>query len=96
MKYPRGSGHQSVTGMVYDNDYNSLWTVREPHGETIKTYSTPGANSDEAVRCGDTIRLEHVLTRRNLHSDGLFLSMISEAQEVSAFGSDGLGDESTA
>lgn len=85
MKYPRGSGHQSVTGMVYDNDYNSLWTIREPHGETIKTYN-------EVVRCGDTIRLEHVLTRRNLHSDGLFLSMISEAQEVSAFGSDGLGD----
>lgn len=38
--YPRGSGHQSVTGMVYDNDYNSLWSVREPHNEPVKTYST--------------------------------------------------------
>lgn len=47
---------------------------------------------DEHVRCGDTIRLEHVLTKRNLHSEGLFMSMITEQQEVSAFGSDGLGD----
>lgn len=39
VKYPRGSGYQSVTGMVYDNDYNSLWTIREPHHETVKTYS---------------------------------------------------------
>ena len=46
------------------------------------------------MRCGDTIRLEHVLTKRNLHSESLFMSMITEAQEVSAFGSDGLGDES--
>jgi len=50
--------------------------------------------ADEPVKCGDTIRLEHVLTKRNLHSESLFMSMITEAQEVSAFGSDGLGDES--
>ena len=28
VRYPRGSGSQSVTGMGYNNDYNSLWTIK--------------------------------------------------------------------
>lgn len=28
VNYPRGSGHQSVTGFPMDDDYNSLWTVK--------------------------------------------------------------------
>lgn len=23
-----------------DNDYNSLWTIKEPHNEAVKTYRT--------------------------------------------------------
>lgn len=38
VNYPRGSGLQSITGFVGDNDYNSLWTIKEPHRETVKTY----------------------------------------------------------
>lgn len=38
VRYPRGSGYQSVTGMGYSNDYNSLWTIKEVHGEPVKTY----------------------------------------------------------
>lgn len=40
VNYPLGSGQQSVTGFPMDNDYNSLWTIKEPHHEQIKTYST--------------------------------------------------------
>lgn len=40
MNYPLGSGQQSVTGFSMDNDYNSLWTIKEPHGEQVKTYRT--------------------------------------------------------
>ena len=29
VNYPRGSGQQSVTGFPGDNDYNSLWTIKE-------------------------------------------------------------------
>lgn len=29
VQYPRGSGFQSVTGFQGDNDYNSLWTIKE-------------------------------------------------------------------
>lgn len=28
VNYPLGSGYQSVTGFPYDNDYNSLWTIK--------------------------------------------------------------------
>ena len=38
VNYPLGSGQQSVTGFPMDNDYNSLWTIKEPHHEQIKTY----------------------------------------------------------
>lgn len=45
----------------------------------------------EAVKCGDVIRLEHLQTKKNLHSHH-FSSPISGNQEVSAFGDKGVGD----
>lgn len=45
----------------------------------------------EPVKCGDVIRLQHLATKRNLHSH-LFQSPISRNQEVSAFGENGNGD----
>ena len=47
--------------------------------------------SGEKVLCGDSIRLEHVLTRRNLHSYD-FQSPASDRSEVSCFGEGGNGD----
>jgi len=44
------------------------------------------------VKCGDKIRLQHLATKRNLHSH-LFQSPITHNQEVSAFGEGGDGDE---
>ena len=46
----------------------------------------------ENVKCGSTVRLLHLSTRRNLHSH-LFTSPLSNNQEVSAFGENGDGDE---
>lgn len=44
------------------------------------------------VQCGETIRLEHLDTRKNLHSH-LFRAPLSGNQEVSAFGDEnGNGD----
>ena len=45
----------------------------------------------EPVKCGEVIRLQHLSTKRNLHSH-LFQSPMSRNQEVSAFGENGLGD----
>lgn len=92
--YPLGSGFQSVTGFNMDNDYNSLWTIKQPHNEPIKTYRTFCFYSVEEVKCGDAIRLEHALTKKNLHSEEIFQSMITKGQEVSCFGNGGEGDES--
>ena len=47
--------------------------------------------SREKVKCGAKIRLEHLETKKNLHSH-LFKSPLSSNQEVSAFGTDGQGD----
>lgn len=44
------------------------------------------------VKCGNTIRLQHLATKRNLHSHH-FQSPISHNQEVSAFGENGDGDD---
>ena len=43
------------------------------------------------VRCGDSLRLEHVETKANLHSHEIS-SPISGKYEVTGFGEDGEGD----
>ncbi|KAK7091104.1 stromal cell-derived factor 2-like isoform X3 [Littorina saxatilis] len=84
VKYGSGSGQQSVTGVDSSDDHNSYWQVRGKTGTTC-TRGNP-------VKCGQTVRLMHVSTRRNLHSHH-FQSPLSHNLEVSAFGEDGEGDE---
>ena len=44
------------------------------------------------IKCDSVVRLFHVTTRRNLHSHN-YQSPLSNNQEVSAYGEDGVGDE---
>ncbi|XP_073421623.1 stromal cell-derived factor 2 [Dendrobates tinctorius] len=83
VRYGSGSGQQSVTGVTSADDGNSYWRIR---GKT----STVCARGT-LVKCGQSIRLTHVNTGRNLHSHH-FTSPLSGNQEVSAFGDDGEGD----
>ncbi|KPP63875.1 stromal cell-derived factor 2-like [Scleropages formosus] len=83
VRYGSGSGQQSVTGVTTVEDSNSYWSVRGTSSLTCQR-GTP-------VRCGQTIRLTHVNTGRNLHSH-YFASPLSANQEVSAFGENGEGD----
>ena len=46
---------------------------------------------DEKVLCGSVVRLEHALSKKNLHSHD-FQSPVSGKSEVSCFGNDGNGD----
>lgn len=63
----------------------SLWLVKEAARSDPCEIGTP-------VKCGDSIRLEHVDTRKNLHSH-LFKAPLSGNQEVSGFGDEhGNGD----
>lgn len=78
INYGSGSGQQSVTAVGQDDDTNSLWQVREAHGTPSVAIGTP-------MHCGDVVRLQHVGTRRYLHSH-LHTSPLTNKQEVSGYG----------
>ncbi|CAJ0964633.1 unnamed protein product [Ranitomeya imitator] len=79
-----GSGQQSVTGVETSDDANSYWRIRgKKDGDCTR---------GEPIKCGETIRLTHVNTGKNLHSHH-FSSPLSSNQEVSAFGDNGEGDD---
>lgn len=83
VKYGSGSRQQSVTGIEQSDDVNSHWVVKGKGGKICQR--------GEPISCGNTIRLEHLATRKNLHSHH-FPSPLSSNQEVSAFGENGEGD----
>lgn len=83
IKYGSGSGQQSVTGTETQEDINSHWVVKGTNNKSCLR--------GEPISCGETIRLEHLITQRNLHSHH-FSSPLSGNQEVSAFGDKGEGD----
>lgn len=83
VKYGTGSGQQSVTGTEIQEDVNSHWAIKGATGKACPR--------GEAVRCGSVIRLEHLETKKNLHSHQ-FSSPMSGYQEISAYGENGEGD----
>lgn len=83
VKYGTGSGQQSVTGYKSSTDAGSYWRIKGVHGGSCKR--------GEPIVCPQKIRLENVATGRNLHSH-LFHSPLSQNQEISCFGEDGVGD----
>ncbi|XP_034183478.1 stromal cell-derived factor 2 [Osmia lignaria lignaria] len=84
IKYGSGSGQQSVTGITAKEDGNSYWLVKA----ATKKQCTRG----EPIKCGDIVRLEHIATKKNLHSHRVS-SPLSGKQEISAYGDNkGEGD----
>jgi len=79
-----GSGQQLVTAIENDRSPKGLWQVREGSEEGICEVGTP-------VKCGQTVRLTHVITGSNLHTHGI-KSPLSNQHEVTGFGQDGSGD----
>ena len=82
--YGSGSQQQSVTAHPAANDPNSLWMVKAGHGY-------PGCKPGTPIRAGDVIRLQHVTTRKYLHSHH-HASPLSHNQEVSAYGASDMSD----
>jgi len=60
--YHEGSSHQNMVGGTAKRDQSSIWLVKPSHNQR-----GAGMNGKEILH-GDAIRLEHVATRRNLHS----------------------------
>ncbi|XP_066143956.1 stromal cell-derived factor 2 [Euwallacea fornicatus] len=84
VKYGTGSGQQSVTATEVQEDVNSHWMIKAATGKVCLR--------GDPIACGTNIRLEHVETKKNLHSH-LFSSPLSGNQEISAYGNDqGEGD----
>ncbi|KAM1012778.1 hypothetical protein ACFX13_043573 [Malus domestica] len=81
--YGSGSGQQSVTGFPNVDDANSYWIVK-PELET-------SAKQGDSIPSGTIIRLQHMKTRKWLHSH-LHASPISSNQEVSCFGGENESD----
>jgi len=84
--YGSGSGQQSVTAFPGVEDGNSHWIVRPASDDEHENEHEQG----DIVPNGSVVRLQHVRTRKWLHSH-LHQSPISGNLEVSAFG----GDEQT-
>jgi len=78
------SGQQQVTTFGGSDD-NDLWCLAGPHG-------TPPNDGGHVLSNGDVVRVRHVVTGRNLHSHAGFPSPLTGQQEVTAFGTDGVGD----
>eukprot|EP00741_Cyanophora_paradoxa_P019206 tig00000215_g18542.t1 len=83
--YGSGSRQQSVTGFPDGGDSNSYWVVKGAHGGK-------SCKSGQPIKLGTKIRLEHLNTKKNLHSHD-YQSPISRNYECSAFGDSGVGDQ---
>jgi hypothetical protein len=83
--HPGTSGQQRVLA-VDESDLNDKWLVKGPHQEWL------GYRWGQPVQHGDIIRLEQVITRRNLHSHAALPSPVTGQQEVTCFGDHGIGD----
>ncbi|KAL6647530.1 hypothetical protein ACP70R_014967 [Stipagrostis hirtigluma subsp. patula] len=81
--YGSGSGQQSVTGFPEGDDSNSYWIIRPTPDSS--------ARQGDAIETGSIIRLQHMRTRRWLHSH-LHASPLSGNLEVSCFGGEQLSD----
>lgn len=81
--YGSGSGQQSVTGFPNVDDANSYWVV--------KPVPDISAKQGDTIKSGTIIRLQHMKTRKWLHSH-LHASPISGNLEVSCFGGDANSD----
>eukprot|EP00455_Lapot_gusevi_P000487 TRINITY_DN1021_c0_g1_i3.p1 TRINITY_DN1021_c0_g1~~TRINITY_DN1021_c0_g1_i3.p1 ORF type:complete len:151 (-),score=39.24 TRINITY_DN1021_c0_g1_i3:148-600(-) len=66
------------------SDPNSLWSIKEGFGLNMCQQGQP-------IKCNAVIRLQHVQTKKFLHSH-LFQSPLSQNQETSGFGESDTGD----
>eukprot|EP00826_Nyctotherus_ovalis_P010358 TRINITY_DN1273_c0_g1_i17.p1 TRINITY_DN1273_c0_g1~~TRINITY_DN1273_c0_g1_i17.p1 ORF type:complete len:232 (+),score=26.56 TRINITY_DN1273_c0_g1_i17:75-770(+) len=83
--YGSGSGQPAVTATSETNSPDSLWTIKEAAGEQP-------CKTGRKIVCGERIRLEHITTGKNLHSEKVFISPLSHNQEVSLFGTEEVED----
>lgn len=86
--FPEGSGQQQVT-TYHHKDVNNEWLIERPRPDAY--YS-----EDEEIQVlgeGDTIRLLHPSTGRNLHTHQINAPVTKSKLEVAGYGNLTIGDE---
>ncbi|XP_063908323.1 protein O-mannosyl-transferase 2 isoform X2 [Zophobas morio] len=83
--YPEnvGARQQQITTYTHKDD-NNKWL--------IKKYNTEDTSGIVVVRSGDLVRLEHVPTKRNLHSHKEQAPITKKHFQVTGYGENGTGD----
>lgn len=83
--YPEGVGarQQQITTYTHKDD-NNKWV--------IKKYNTEDVDGIDIVKSGDLVRLEHVQTRRNVHSHKESAPVTKKHYQVTGYGENGTGD----
>ncbi|EZA46543.1 Protein O-mannosyl-transferase, partial [Ooceraea biroi] len=78
--YPEGVGarQQQITTYSHKDD-NNLWLVKKFDTDAIPA-------EPELVRHGDLVRLEHTITRRNLHSHKEIAPISKKHYQVTGYG----------
>ncbi|KAN0062959.1 Dolichyl-phosphate-mannose--protein mannosyltransferase 2 [Thecaphora frezii] len=91
--YPTGSEQQQVTCYHY-KDENNEFIITPPWNEPQLPPNEPQSpDAPRMLKAGDTIRLVHNMTRRNIHSHAIAAPITKEHYEVSGYGDDAIGDE---
>ncbi|GFQ91933.1 protein O-mannosyl-transferase 2 [Trichonephila clavata] len=87
--YPEGVGARQQQVTAYSHkDENNKWMIKKFNLEPNLSRDNPV----ELVLNGDLIRLEHVVTRRNLHSHKEVAPITKRHQQVTCYGENGTGD----
>lgn len=92
--YPEGVGarQQQVTTYAH-KDENNKFIVKKWNEEPPKIFSEEYERAEtDFVKHGDLVRLEHVITKRNIHSHAEPAPISKKQFQVTGYGEDGIGD----
>ncbi|VVT46614.1 uncharacterized protein SAPINGB_P001301 [Magnusiomyces paraingens] len=87
-RYPKGSKQQQIT-TYFARDNNNKWRIEFPRWESVY-------NKNKTIRYvmdGETIRLNHPSSSKNLHSHNIKAHVTRDHYEVSAYGNNTHGDK---
>ncbi|XP_022241341.1 protein O-mannosyl-transferase 2-like [Limulus polyphemus] len=86
--YPEGVGarQQQVTAYSHKDD-NNKWLIKK-----FDDQPQPSSNKIELIKNGDLVRLEHLVTTRNIHSHKEMAPVTKRHQQVTCYGENGTGD----
>lgn len=90
--YPQGSQQQQVTCYHYKDTNNEFIITPRWEDPHLPAEDAVDPEPPRMLKNGDTVRLVHAQTGRNLHSHKVAAPVTKENYEISGYGNDTLGD----